>query len=132
MAANPFDYSKKPIARNFRRLLEAYDRQIFTGPPENLRETVMAATKALQKGNWKTCSDHIMSLKFWGSLPESEKVKEILTNRVKQEALRTYLFSYSSLYDSFNIKQLSEMFSLPVSMTHSIVSKVRLFDCPES
>lgn len=124
MAANPFDYSKKPIARNFRRLLEAYDRQIFIGPPENPRETVMAATKALQKGNWKTCASLVMSMKFWDSLPDTEKVKDILLTRIKQEALRTYLFSYSSLYDSINTKQLSDMFSLPVSVAHSIVSKV--------
>ncbi|XP_055388759.1 eukaryotic translation initiation factor 3 subunit C-like [Condylostylus longicornis] len=67
-----------------------------------------------------------MSMKFWASLPDSAEVKEILTNRIKEEALRTYLFSYSSLYDSFNIKQLSEMFNLPVSTAHSIVSKMMI------
>lgn len=125
MAANPFEYSKKPIARNFRKLLEAYERQVFNGPPENPRETVMAATKELQKGNWKACTEYIMGMKFWAGLPDSQSVKEILTKRIKEEALRTYLFSYSSLYDSFDINQLSRMFSLPVSVAHSIVSKVR-------
>lgn len=126
MAANPFDYSKKPIARNFRRLLEMYDRQMFTGPPENPRESIMAATKALQKGNWKACAEHVLSLKVLESLPEPEKVKDILTDRIKQEALRTYLLSYASYYDSFSTKQLADMFSLPTSTVQSLVSKVNL------
>ena len=124
MASNALDYSKKPIARNFRRLLEIYDRQMFTGPPENSRESIMAATKALQKGDWKLCATHIMSLKFWESVPDSEKVKEIITERIKIEALRTYILTYSSMYNSFSTKQLAEMFHLPTSKVHSCVSKM--------
>lgn len=124
MAANRFDYTKKPISRNFRKLLEAYDRQPFNGPPENSRETVIAATKALQKGDWRLCCSHVMAMSFWGGLPDAERVKEILTKRIKVEALRTYLFTYSSLYQSFNVKLLADMFSLPESTAHSTLSKV--------
>lgn len=126
MAANPFDYAKKPISRNFRRLLESYDRQIFVGPPESPRETVMAATKALQQGDWKRCCTFLMSLKIWDAFRNPEKVREMITNRVQQEALRTYLFRYSVWYDSFNVHRLAEMFSLPVTVTHSIVSKMMI------
>ena len=31
----------------------SYNRQVFTGPPENIREHVLAASKALLVGDWK-------------------------------------------------------------------------------
>ncbi|XP_053993827.1 uncharacterized protein LOC128884430 [Hylaeus volcanicus] len=124
MAENVQETVRKPIARNFRRLLEIYDRQMFTGPPENARECIMAATKALQKGDWTTCADHIMSLKFWDSFFDSDNVKKVITERIKQEALNTYLLMYSSMYVSMSTKQLAEMFNLSKTTVHSLVSKM--------
>ena len=43
------------ISRTFRKYNDIYDRQVFTGPPEQTRDFVMTATKALMKGDWKKC-----------------------------------------------------------------------------
>ena len=50
MAANPFDAKRKVISRTFRRLMDYFDRQVFSGPPENNRDFVAAAAKALAAG----------------------------------------------------------------------------------
>ena len=38
------------ISRQFRKYMAGYNRQKFTGPPENTREHVMAATKCMLSG----------------------------------------------------------------------------------
>lgn len=43
---------------------------------------------------------------------------------IKEESLRTYLFTYSHVYNSISMKTLSEMFELPKSTTHSVISKM--------
>lgn len=39
------------ISKQFRKYLTSYNRQKFTGPPENTREHIMAATKSLLAGS---------------------------------------------------------------------------------
>jgi len=41
------DIKKRVISKTYRRMLEYHERQIFTGPPENTRDHVMQASKAL-------------------------------------------------------------------------------------
>ena len=41
------------VSKPFRKFFLTYSRQVFTGPPENTRERVMAASKALLDGDWK-------------------------------------------------------------------------------
>lgn len=34
--------------------------QVFTGPPENIRDHVIAAAKRLMEGDWKRCAELIL------------------------------------------------------------------------
>lgn len=126
MAHDAFDPRKRLISKHFRRMLDMYDRQAFLGPPENARETVMAATKALQRGDWNECARHIWSLSIWDKMLNKEHIQEMLLQKIKAEAMRTYIFTYLSLYDSFAIGQLASMFDLSLNAVHSIVSKMMI------
>jgi len=126
MALNAIDAKKKVISKNFRRWLDFYDRQLFNGPPENTREAVITASKALSRGNWQRSVELLMKLPIWVHLAGAENVKLMLKRKIQEEALRTYLFSFSASYDSVSIEQLTRLFELPANTAHSIVSSMMI------
>lgn len=52
------------------------------GPPESMREHVVAASKAMKMGDWRTCHSFIinekMNSKVWDLFPETQRVREML------------------------------------------------------
>ena len=60
----------------------------------------------------------------WDLFYEQRRIKDILVQNIKEESLRTYLFTYSSVYDSISLETLGDMFELPLATVHSIISKM--------
>lgn len=112
------------ISRTFRRYLDAYERSIFTGPPENIRDHIMASALALREGDWQTCSQHICQLKVWDSQPAG--VKDMLVQRIKQDALKVYLVSFAACYDALCVESLMEMFALERAKVKQVMAKLLL------
>lgn len=118
------DIKKRVISKTYRRLLEYHERQIFTGPPENTRDHVMQASKALSAGEWKKAADFINSIKIWELMANSAKIKDMLSAQIQEEGLRTYLFTYAPFYDTLAISTLASMFDLSERKVSAVVSKM--------
>lgn len=118
------DLKKRVISKTFRRMLEYHERQIFTGPAENTRDHVMQSAKALAAGEWKRSSELIHAIKIWDLLPEPQKIKDMLSEKIQEEGLRTYLFTYAPFYDTLSISRLVEMFDLSERKASALVSKM--------
>lgn len=118
------DIKKRIISKTYRRLLEFHERQIFTGPPENTRDHVMQASRALAAGEWKKSAELINSIKIWELMAEPEKMKEMLSAQIQEEGLRTYLFTYAPFYDTLAVGTLASMFELSERKVAAVVSKM--------
>ncbi|KFG82794.1 eukaryotic translation initiation factor 3 [Metarhizium anisopliae] len=118
------DVKKRVISKTYRRMLEYHERQIFTGPPENTRDHVMQASKALAAGEWKKSTTFIHSIKIWELMPNAEDIKTMLSKQIQEEGLRTYLFTYAPFYDTLALDTVSAMFELDVAKVAAIVSKM--------
>jgi translation initiation factor 3 subunit C len=118
------DLKKRVISKSYRRMLEYHERQIFTGPPENTRDHVMQASKALAAGEWKKAAEFITSIKIWDLLQKSAEIKKMLEGQIQEEGLRTYLFTYAPFYDTLSVTTLAGMFDLPESKVTALVSKM--------
>ena len=81
------------------------------------------------KGDWKKCNDLLCSLEVWNLVAgknSAEDIKVMLSEKVKQTGLRTYLLAFSSQYDSLSLTQLCEMFDMGKNEVHSVISKMMI------
>ncbi|GMH33638.1 hypothetical protein BSKO_01472 [Bryopsis sp. KO-2023] len=128
LAENPFQGNRRMISKPFSWLLDNYQNHTYSGPPENVKDHVVAATKAIFRGDWRTAFGFIESLTCWSLLPNKEEVLDMLKLKMKEEGLRTYLFAYAGQYCSLSQDQLCSMFDLPKEKVHSIVSRMIIND----
>ncbi|PSC74602.1 Eukaryotic translation initiation factor 3 subunit C [Micractinium conductrix] len=118
------DGRKRIISKPLRRLMDNYDRQSFTGPPENVRDHVMAAVRSLSTGDWRRAYQYATALTCWNLLPQKEAVLGMLRSKMQEEGLRTYMLAYGRFYSSLSIAQLCDMFELPERKVHAVVSRL--------
>lgn len=84
----------------------------------------MAAARALTLGEWEKCRDLMTAIKIWNLFPEHSRIKTMLEVKIKEEALRTYLFTYAPHYDSMSLDQLMSMFTISSTAITSLISKM--------
>lgn len=118
------DLKKRIISKTFRRHLEFHERQIFTGPPENTRDHIMQASRALAAGDWKKSGELVNAIKIWELVAQSDKIKVMLAEQIQEEGLRTYLFTYAPFYDTLAVEVLASMFELSERKIAAVVSKM--------
>lgn len=64
IACHEFDLRRRLLSRSFHYQLKVSERSALIGPPESTREHVVAASRAMLKGDWKKCRDYIINDKM--------------------------------------------------------------------
>ncbi|OMJ21966.1 Eukaryotic translation initiation factor 3 subunit C [Smittium culicis] len=116
--------SKRAISKAFRRMFDYNERQVFIGPPENTRDHIMASAKSLATGDWSQAFEYVKAIKIWNLMPDHEEVMSFLLTKVKTEALKTYIFTYFTHYNSLSISSLSSMFDLEAGKVSSLLANM--------
>ena len=119
--------AKKRLSKPFQRFLNTFDRQTFQGAPENVRDHVMACTRAICVGDWKTGFEYLEKLPIWDLMgKKKEEVKAMIQRHVKEESLRTFLIVFGTQYKSLSLDQLCSMFEMEESKVHSVASRMMI------
>lgn len=118
------DSKKKASIRLFKSKLEFHERQYFTGPPESIKDHLIYASRYLQKGQWAKSYELLLSIKIWKLFPDNAALLQMLKNQLQVEGLRTYIFSYKSIFSKLSVKKLAEQFQLEASLVSEIVTKM--------
>ncbi|TKR93213.1 hypothetical protein L596_007709 [Steinernema carpocapsae] len=128
LACHEYDTRRRLLSRSFHYQLKFSEKSPLIGPPENTREHVVAASRAMLNGDWEKCVNYIvnekMNAKVWKLFRNSDKVKEMVIDRIKEETLRTYLLMYSTVYQTVSLQTLQQLFSLPKETVHAVISKM--------
>ena len=67
------------ISKNFHHVLRVSERQPLVGPPESMREHVVAASKAMKNGAWKECRNFLINEKMDAKVRNSAFGDDIVT-----------------------------------------------------
>jgi len=128
MALSGVDGKRKIIAKPFRKLYDYSERQSFCGPPENTKDHIMAASRAIALGEWEQARDLILSIKIWNMMPNSESLKKSLTRKIQEESLGTFVVNNAPFCDSLSVNDLSGMFSLDSKSVIQILTRMILHE----
>lgn len=120
----PKDSKRKSSIKSFKSKLEFHDRQYFTGPPESIKDHLVHASRSLQKGDWAKAYDLLSSIKIWKLFSETDDLLAMLRNQLQVEGLRTYIFTYKSIYSKLSVAKLADMFELDAATVADIVEKM--------
>ncbi|MFH4980709.1 hypothetical protein AB6A40_007418 [Gnathostoma spinigerum] len=128
MASQEYELRRRLLSRSFHYQLKQSEKSSLIGPPENTREHVVAASRAMLSGDWKKCRDYIvndkMNAKVWNLFRNSERVKEMVISRIQEESLRTYLLTYATVYNSVSLDVLSGLFELNKQTVNAVITKM--------
>lgn len=64
IASHEYDLKRRLLSRSFHYQLKLSEKSPLIGPPENTREHVVAASRAMLKGDWRKCVEYIVNEKM--------------------------------------------------------------------
>jgi translation initiation factor 3 subunit C len=64
IACHEYDARRRMLSRSFHYQLKFSEKSPLIGPPENTREHVVVASRAMLKGDWVKCRNFIINEKM--------------------------------------------------------------------
>lgn len=102
-------------SRHLKRLMDAVERNVFDGPAENTRESIVMAARSLALADWESASRLCISAKAWDSLSNfSQEIRDMIIKRIKESALCTFIYCYGSSFESISFEYLAETFEMSI------------------
>merc|ERR1719483_1625877 len=84
LSAHEYDARRRMISKSYYQQLRSSERQALVGPPESMREHVVAASKAMRNGDWRKCRAFIinekMNGKVWDLFYDADSVRAMLAS----------------------------------------------------
>ncbi|CAK9441031.1 uncharacterized protein LODBEIA_P49000 [Lodderomyces beijingensis] len=124
LAANKDPKRRNASLKSFKSKLDFHDRQFFTGPPESIKDHIVHASIALQKGAWLKSYQLLSCIKIWKLFPDTENLLAMMKNQLQVEGLRTYIFTYKSVYLKLSMAKLASIFSLSEETVSAVLSQM--------
>lgn len=115
---------RKASLKSFKNKLEFHDRQYFTGPPESIKDHIVHASRCLQKGDWLNAYNLLASIKIWKLFSDTDKLLAMMKKELQVEGLRTYIFTFKTIYSKLSVSKLSQIFKLEESDIVDILRKM--------
>lgn len=122
--ASPKDLRRKASIKSFKNKLEFHERQYFTGPPESIKDHLIYALRCLQKGHWAQAFELLLSIKIWRLFPDHALLLQMLRLQLQNEGLRTYIFTFRTIFSKLSTANLAAQFELDESAVVAIVEKM--------
>jgi translation initiation factor 3 subunit C len=93
----------------YRRQIESYDRQLFSGPPEFAKDAISLAGKAMMNDDVERAVQLVENLKVWETCSGA---KSKIIKLVRIAGIQTYLCNNASSHKNFDLEILSKTFGL--------------------
>lgn len=78
----------------------------------------------LAKGEWSECFKKIEQIDIWSKIANSTHILGLLKSKVKEQALKCFLFSMGRTLHTLKFSMLSSLFDLDVSAIKKILFSV--------
>lgn len=112
-------------SRHLKRLIDAVERNVFTGPAENTREALVMAAQSLALSDWETSARLCFAIKVWETIPNFENsICPMILDHIKKSALCTFIYSFGSSFESLSIAYLAETFEIEVNTVTDLVIRL--------
>ena len=111
----------------FRKYYNIYSKQqVFTGPPEYIRDYILLSTKYILNGEYNKAINIILNLDIWNLLPEEGRIltKNMLSQKIKEESIKVYILIYSVHYTSLKLEYIANIYNTDIYTIKCIISKM--------